>query len=92
MKSNYMERIYNIEWYPTKESELVKRNTMILLSKPTGKTEIDAKEAVNIFTKSCGNLKKNTIIRIKEIDECGNQIGEDIVPSNEENAIIPSGR
>lgn len=86
-----MERIYAIKWYPAKDGEIVSRTTMIKLSNPTGKTEIDAKSAINIFTKSCGNLKKNTIINIKELDGEGNQIGEDIIPSNDSN-IIPSGR
>ena len=87
-----MERIYRFKWYPTKDGEIVSRDTLIKLSSPTGKTEIDAKNAVNLFIKSCGNLRKNTIIKIQELDENGKQIGEDITPSTEENAIIPSGR
>jgi len=86
-----MIRNYNIEWYPTKEREKLKRTTLIKLNKPTGKTEYDAKAALGIFIASCGNLKKNTIIKIVEMDENG-QIGEDIVPSTEENAVIPTGR
>ena len=87
-----MTRFYRFKWYPTKDGEIVSRHTLIRLSNPTGKTEIDAKNALNLFTKSCGNLKRNTIIRIQELDEDGKQIGEDITPSTEENAIIPSGR
>ena len=87
-----MKRVYAIDWYPTKDGESVSRKTMIRISKPTGKTEIDAKAALGLFTTSCGSLKRNTIIRIKELDENGEQIGEDITPSTEENAIIPSGR
>jgi len=83
-------RNYNIEWYPTKDGENFKRETFIRLSKPTGRTEYDAKAALNIFTSSCGNLKKNTIIRIKEMDENG-QIGEDIVPTDG-SSIIPAGK
>ena len=79
-----MERTYAINWYPTKDGEKVSRTTMIKLSSPTKVTEKDAKDAVNIFIKSCGNLKKNTIINIKELDSDGNQIGEDIVPSTDE--------
>lgn len=82
-----MIRNYNIEWYPTRDGIEFKRQTFVRLSKPTGHTDIDAKAALNIFISQCGNLKKNTIIRIKEMDENG-QIGEDIVPK-EENAIIP---
>lgn len=86
-----MIRNYNIEWYPTKEGEKLKRTTFIKLSKPTGRTEYDAKAALGIFTTSCGSLKKNTIVKIVEMDENG-QIGEDIVPVEGENAIIPAGR
>ena len=82
-----MIRNYNITWYPTRDGERLSRDTFIRLSKPTGKTEIDAKAAVGIFTASCGNLKKNTIVKIVEMDENG-QIGEDIVPTDNE-AIIP---
>ncbi len=82
-----MTRNYNIEWYPTRDGENFKRSTFIRLSKPIGKTEYDAKAALNIFTSQCGSLKKNTIVKIVEMDENG-QIGEDIVPTDNE-AIIP---
>ncbi len=87
-----MKRIYHFTWYPTKDGETLSRHTSIQISKPTGKTEIDAKNAMELFVKSCGSLKKNTIIKIQELDENGEQIGEDITPSADENAIIPSGR
>lgn len=86
-----MIRNYNIEWYPTKERNPINRNTFIRLSKPTGKTDVDAKAALNIFIANNGNLKKNTIVKIIEMDEHG-QIGEDIVPADTENAIIPIGK
>ena len=85
-----MIRNYNIVWYPTKDGDNFKQETFIRLSKPTGSTAHDAKAALNIFCSSFGNLKKNTIIKIIEMDENG-QIGEDIVPTGE-NSIIPSGR
>lgn len=87
-----MVRVYRFKWYPTKDGEVVSRHTLIRISHPTGKTEIDAKNAMELFVKSCGSLKKNTIIKIQELDENGEQIGEDITPSDAENAIIPSGR
>ena len=76
-----MIRNYNITWYPTKDGIKFKRSTFIRLSKPTGRTEYDAKAALNIFTSQCGSLKKNTIIKIVEMDENG-QIGEDIIPTD----------
>ena len=86
-----MIRNYNIEWYPTKERNPIPRHSFIKLGKPTGVTAHDAKAALNIFIANNGNLKQNTIIRIVEMDENG-QIGEDIVPTSEENAIIPTRR
>lgn len=85
-------RSYSFKWYPTKEIKYgtpLPRTNKIVLSGPTGKTEVDAKAALNLFMGSFGNLKTNTIVSIKEFDENGKQIGEDIVPSKEENAIIP---
>lgn len=82
-----MIRKYNIEWHPTKERNPINRHTFIQLGKPTGETSVDAKAALSIFIANNGNLKKNTIIQIIEMDENG-QIGEPIKPT-EENAIIP---
>ena len=85
-----MIRNYNITWFRTKDGDKFTRTTFIRLSKPTGKVEHDAKAAVNIFTSQFGNLKKNTIVKIIEMDENG-QIGEPIVPI-EDNSIIPTAR
>lgn len=84
-----MTRKYTIEWVENKDRLQMKRTTWITLSSPTGRVEIDAKKALNLFTRNFGNLKKNTIFCIKEFDENNKQIGEDIKPSSEENAIIP---
>ena len=90
-----MIRNYEFTWHPTKESKYGKEPTirvnMVKLSNAIGVTGIDAKTALNIFTKTFGNLNKNTIVTIKEFDENG-QIGEDIVPAADENAIVPVGR
>ena len=88
-----MTRNYAFEWYETKTARYGNpdvRHTLISLSNPSGKTEFDAKRAVEIFTAKNGNLKKNTIICIKEMDENG-QIGEDIVPQ-EDSSIVPVGK
>lgn len=89
-----MLRNYEFNWYPTKDAKYGKspvvRSNMVELTNPLGKTEIDAKMALAIFTKRFGNLNKNTIVSIKEFGEDG-QIGEDIIPA-EENSIIPSGK
>lgn len=89
-----MKRTYEFEWYDNRDAKYgtpTPRHNMVTLSKPTGKTEHDAKAALGIFMKSFGNLRKNTIVRIKEFGDNG-QIGEDITPSDAENAIIPTGR
>lgn len=88
-----MIRNYNFEWFENKDNKYGTarhRFNTIRLSAPSGKTSIDAKIALNIFINSFGNLKKNTIVRIKEMDEHG-QIGEDIIPS-ENSSIVPSER
>ena len=91
-----MKRSYEFEWYETKEKnygkEPIIRKHMVYLSKPVGKVEKDAKTAVGIFCKNFGNLHRNTIIRIKEFGDDGVQIGEDIIPSDAEDAIIPTKR
>jgi len=85
-----IKRIYEFVWIfkNSKYDKGVERHNQIVLSKSTGDPKYDAKDALKIFIKTFGNLNKNTIICIKEFDESGNQIGEDIVPA-EENIIIP---
>lgn len=92
MKATNMERIYEFSWYPTKENKYgtaIERKTTVKVGLPTGNTAFDAKRALATFTKEFGSLKQNTIVKIKEFDENLNQIGEDIVPMEGENAIIP---
>ena len=89
-----MIRLYNIKWHLTKEERCgkqpVDRTTMVKLMDANGEVAIDAKRALNIFIKSCGNLKKNTVTEIIEMDEDGNQIGDKITPTGD--SIIPVGR
>ena len=56
--------------------------------KNSGDLAIDAKAATAIFTANFGSLKKNSILSIQEFNANGN-VGEPIVPSEEENSIIP---
>ena len=44
---------------------------------------IDAQSALQVFMSANGNLKKNTIIHIQELDRNGEPVGEPIVPENE---------
>ena len=84
-----MTRYYIFKWYENKGKKIERINT-ISIQKPVGDTSIDAKKAVDLFTRGFGNLKRNTIISIKECDENG-QIGEDIIP-NTETDIIPESK
>lgn len=77
-------RYYIITWFDNKNK--IERTNRIDLGHTTGKVEIDARRATDLFVKAFGNLNKNTIISIKEFDENG-QIGEDIKPSGR--AVIP---
>lgn len=63
-------------------------NRVVTLSKATGDIGIDAKNALGIFIASTGNLKKNEIISIQEIDENGKSIGEPITPQGD-NGMVP---
>lgn len=86
-----MERNYSFEWYETKTAKYGKpliRHSLIKLSKPTGKTNVDSKAALQIFMDTNGNLKKNTVLKIKELDGDNHQIGEDIIPQDD-TSIVP---
>ena len=77
-------RYYIITWFDNKNK--IERTNRIDLGHATGRVEIDARRATDLFAKAFGNLNKNTIVSIKEFDENG-QIGEDIKPSGR--AVIP---
>lgn len=76
-----MAKNYNIQWYKNE-----KYGTPI--TRTTAVETIDAKTAVDIFTKNCGNLKKVTIVSIQEFNENGN-VGEPILPVDG-TSIVPT--
>lgn len=86
-----MKRFYAITWFSLKDRNHLQRTTYVQVVKPTGKTSIDAKTALDIFCSEYGNLSKNEITCIKELDENYKQIGEDIKPTGE-NGMIPTIR
>jgi hypothetical protein len=87
-----MTRNYRFEWYKNERyGEPLKRHTFITVSPATGKVEKDGKRAVELFIAAFGGLKYNTIVKIQELDEEMNQIGEDIVPQ-EGSVIVPTAR
>ena len=88
-----MIRYYIIKWCGNtaiKWGKTIERNNKIIIQNPTGKVEVDAKKAVEIFIRGFGNLKQNTILSIKEFDENG-QIGEDSIPADG-STIVPIAR
>ena len=86
-----MRKFFAVRWYPTRDRSKMERTTIMDFNSNTNDVSVNGKIAVDLFVKSCGNLKKNTIIWIKELDEEGNQIGEDITPA-EDSSIIPESR
>lgn len=88
-----MERIYIFKWYKNTKynKQPIEQTTNIKLNNPIGDTSIDAKRATELFCHKNGSLKNNTIINIKETDEHGKQIGEDIIPKDG-SSIIPIAR
>ena len=84
-------RTFEITWYKNERNPIERKNR-VLVTRPTGTIEKDAKYAVGLFTSEFGSLKKNSIISIAEVDKDGNQIGELITPMDGENAIVPTGR
>lgn len=84
-----MKRTFAFKWYENTRygSPLERTNSVIVAG--TGDTGHDAKSATEIFCKSFGSLKKNTIISIQELNSKGEPVGEPIIP-NDENSIIPA--
>ena len=84
-----MKRTFIFSWYEnTRYGPPIERKNTVLVPK-TEDFGYDAKQATEIFCKTFGNLKKNTIISIQETNEKGEAVGEPIVPT-EENSIIPT--
>ena len=62
-------RNYVFNWQENKRNSIVRNNTIHAM---------DAKTATDCFMKEFGNLKKNTINYIQEVDMSGNPIGDRI--------------
>lgn len=81
-------RSFIIKWRENKKYALEREN-LINVTKDTGDIGIDAKAALNLFCANFGNLKKNEIISIQEIDANGESIGLPITPTSGESNIVP---
>lgn len=83
-------RNFEITWFKNERNPIERKN-LITVTRPTGAIEKDAKAALGIFSAEFGNLKKNTIVSIAELDKDGNQVGELIKPI-EGSSVVPTGR
>lgn len=85
-----MKRLFSFKWYENvRYGSPMERTNVVTVVKPTGDIGKDAKTATDLFCSSFGNLKRNTIVSIQEVNDKGESIGEPITPT-EENAIIPT--
>lgn len=77
-----MMKFFIITWIENKKNSIQRQNSVM---------STDAKSALDVFIKNFGNLKKNIIISIQEVDKNGDFIGEPIVPADE-TSIVPVRR
>ena len=69
-------KTFEILWFKNeKYGNPIERKTVIQSS--------DAQSALQVFMSANGNLKKNRVIHIQELNKDGNPVGEPIVPENE---------
>ena len=82
-------RNFEFTWYEKNDRLKMERyNKVQAAVVDTAEIGTAAKLATDIFCRTFGNLKKNEIVSIQEIDKNGNPIGEPIVPM-EGSSIIP---
>lgn len=81
-------RSFMVNWKENKKFA-VERKTLVDVIRPTGDIGLDAKAALNIFCSTYGNLKKNEVISLQEVNANGDSIGEPIAPTADENSIVP---
>jgi phenylpyruvate tautomerase PptA (4-oxalocrotonate tautomerase family) len=78
-------RNFAFTWHKNEKCiEPIIRHNSITVSNASDNIAFAAKAATELFCKTFGNLKKNTVVHIQELDKEGNPIGEPIVPENEE--------
>jgi hypothetical protein len=81
-------RNFAFTWHKNEKCiEPIIRHNSITVSNASDDTAFAAKAATELFCKTFGNLKKNTIISIQEYNEKG-PVGEPIIPTDN-NSIVP---
>lgn len=83
-----MNRQFSIKWHKNeKYREPMERTNSVTVTNASADIGMAAKAAVELFTKSFGSLKYNTIVSMQEYNDEG-PVGEPIVPDADNN-IVP---
>ena len=83
-----MVRNFSFKWYKNeKYREPIERANSITVSDAPADTALAARSATELFVKSFGSLRYNTIVSIQEYNDEG-PVGEPIIPSDD-NSIVP---
>lgn len=76
-------KTFRFTWYKNeKYAKPLERKNLIKSDEP--------QEATSAFMSVFGNLKKNTIVMIEEIDAEGRRVGEPIIPEEGTSPLVPS--
>ena len=82
-------RNFEFTWYEKNDRLKMKRHNKVQAAVvDTAEIGTAAKLATDLFCRTLGNLNKNEIVSIQQIDKDGNPIGEPIVPM-EGSSIVP---
>ena len=82
-------RNFEFTWYEKNDRLKMERHNKVQAAVvDTEEIGTAAKLATDIFCRTFGNLNKNEILSIQQIDKDGNPIGEPIVPM-EGSSIVP---
>ena len=81
-------RNFEFTWYEKNDRLKMKRHNKVQAAVVDTAEIGAAKLATDIFCRTFGNLNKNEIVSIQQIDKNGNPIGEPIVPM-EGSSIVP---
>ena len=78
---------FNFTWYAKQDK--IERHTKVQTNvADSAELSIGAKGATDLLCRTLGNLNKNEIVSIQQIDKDGNPIGEPILPM-EGSTIVP---
>ena len=78
---------FNFTWYAKQDK--IERHTKVQTNvADSAELSIGAKAATDLLSRTLGNLNKNEIVSIQQIDKDGNPIGEPILPM-EGSSIVP---